>query len=225
MGEHDDLLARFQPALRYDSNEPFFCDSAAQFTDAPGITLRRAGVGRAPGAVIATADGAAGKPKLALAFLGPTVYANGDEVAKADTISVRAKDYRTQYAKLRIARPDLNNRIYARAVEVNGRLWLQYWLWYFYNDYQLALGFGTHEGDWECVQFRMSPDGDVPDVAVYAQHRHGEKRAWKDVEKLAGRPDTPDVNVCRGSHASYIEKGYHQSEAFYDLADGKRPAP
>jgi hypothetical protein len=225
MGDHDDLLTRFAPSLRYDSNEQFFADSAAQFTDAPGITLRRAAVGRAPGAVIATADGAAGKPKLSLAFLGAKVYGNGEAVEKTDAISVRGQDYRKQYAKLRIARPDLNNRIYARAAAVNGRVWLQYWLWYFYNDYQLALGFGTHEGDWECVQFRMSPDGDAPDVAVYAQHRHGEKRAWKDVEKLAGSADTPVVYVGRGSHASYFEKGYHETEAFYDLADGKRPAP
>jgi hypothetical protein len=29
MGEHDDLLERFQPALRYDSNEQFFADDAA----------------------------------------------------------------------------------------------------------------------------------------------------------------------------------------------------
>ena len=42
MGEHDDLLKRFQPVLRYDSNEQFFADSAEQYTDAPGITLRRA---------------------------------------------------------------------------------------------------------------------------------------------------------------------------------------
>ena len=225
MGQHDHLLKRFTPALRYDSNEQFFADDAAQFTDAPGIALRRAGVGQAPGAVIATAGGAAGKPKLALDFLGPTVYANGAAVEKTDTIGVRGKDYRAQYVKLRVARPDLNNRVYGRAVDANGRLWLQYWFWYFYNDYQLALGFGTHEGDWECVQLRMAPDGDAPDVAVYAQHRHGEKRAWQDVEKVAGNPDAPVVYVGRGSHAGYFEKGYHQTEAFYDLADGKRPAP
>ena len=28
MGEHDDLLRRFQPVLRYDSNEQFFADNA-----------------------------------------------------------------------------------------------------------------------------------------------------------------------------------------------------
>ena len=226
MGEHDDLLKRFQPVLRYDSNEQFFADSAEQYTEAPGITLRRAPVSRKQsGTVLASADGAGGVPKLTLDFLGPKVYGNGAPVEKTDVIGVRGKDYRKQYVRLRIARPDLNNRIYGRAVTVNGRLWLQYWLWYFYNDYQLALRFGTHEGDWECVQFRMAPDGDAPDVAVYAQHRHGEKRAWPNVEKLEGSPDTPIVYVARGSHAGYFEAGYHQTEAFYDLADGERPAP
>jgi hypothetical protein len=220
MGKHDDLLARFQPALRYDSNEQFFADDAAQFTDAPGIELRRGAT------VLASSQPAAGQePRLTLAFLGPATYGSGQAVEKADLISVRGQDYRGQYVKLRQARPDLNNRLYGRAVEVNGRLWLQYWAWYFYNDYQLALGFGTHEGDWESVQFRIAPDGDLPDVAVYAQHRNGERRDWEDVEKLTDDPDTPVVYVARGSHAAYFEAGYHETEAFYDLADGKRPAP
>ena len=225
MGEHDDLLRRFQPALRYDSNEPFFADSAAQYTDAPGLTLRRAPRGDKPDALIASAAPAAAEPKLSLAFLGPQTYGNGAKVDKTDRLCVRGRDYRAQYVKLRTSRPDLNNRMYARAVDANGRLWLQYWLWYFYNDYQLALGFGTHEGDWECLQLRMGVDGDVPDVAVFAQHRHGEKRAWEDVEKLPATPDAPVAYVARGSHASYFEAGYHETEAWYDIADGKRPAP
>ncbi|MBW3653376.1 MAG: hypothetical protein KY433_07245 [Actinobacteria bacterium] len=225
MGEHDELLRRFQPALRYDSNEQFFADSAAQYTDAPGIELRRGPVHGKPGALIASAVPAGREPKLSLAFLGPKIYRNGERVEKTDVIGVRGKNYRAQYVRLRTSRPDLKNRMYGRAVEVNGRLWLQYWLWYFYNDYQLALGFGTHEGDWECIQLRICIDGDVPDVAVYAQHRHGEKRDWQDVEKLPDSPDAPIAYVARGSHAAYFEAGYHQTEAWYDIADGKRPAP
>jgi hypothetical protein len=33
------------------------------------------------------------------------------------------------------------------------------------------------------------------------------------------------VYVARGSHASYFEPGFHQTEAWYDLADGKRNSP
>ena len=36
MAEHDDLLERFQPVLRYDSNEQFFADSAVGFMVNPG---------------------------------------------------------------------------------------------------------------------------------------------------------------------------------------------
>jgi hypothetical protein len=224
MGEHDDLLERFQPALRYDSNEQFFADSAAQYTEAPGIELRRgpAAMGKG-GAVIARALPVDGEPKLTLKFLGPQAYANGAKVEKTDVIGVRGKDYRSQYVRLRTSRPDLNNRMYGRAVEVNGRLWLQYWLWYFYNDYQLALGFGTHEGDWEIVQMRIHEG--QPDVVVCGQHRHGEKRAWANVEKLESDPDRPVIYVARGSHASYFEAGFHQTDAWYDVADGKRAAP
>jgi len=224
MGTHDDLLKRFAPALRYDSNEQFFADDAAQFTDAPGIELRRVPQAGKPGALIASAVPAGKEAGLSLAFLGPQTYGSGAKVEKTDIIGVRGNDYRAQYVRLRTSRPDLNNRIYGRAAEVNGRVWLQYWVWYFYNDYQLALGFGTHEGDWECVQLRVGIDGDVPDVAVYAQHRQGEKRNWDAVEKLPGT-DTPVVYVGRGSHAAYFEAGYHQTEAWYDIADGKRPAP
>ena len=199
-------------------------DSAAQYTDAPGIELRRGppAAGGA-GAVIARAQPTGDEPRLTLDFLGPQTYGNGAKVEKTDVLSVRGRDYREQYVRLRTSRPDLRNRMYGRAVEAGGRLWLQYWLWYFYNDYQLALGYGTHEGDWELVQLRMHEG--VPDVAVYAQHRHGEKRAWADVEKLDDEPDRPVVYVARGSHASYFEPGFHQTEAWYDISDGKRKAP
>jgi hypothetical protein len=224
VGEHDDLLQRFQPALRYDSNEQFFADHAAQYTDTPGVELRRSTGPGQPPTILARAVPRGNEAKLTLGYLGRETYADGTAVDKIDVISVAGRDYREQYVRLRQSRPDLSNRIYGRAAEVNGRLWLQYWAWYFYNDYQLALGFGTHEGDWESVQFRMGIDGDVPDVAVYAQHRNGEKRDWEDVEKT-GDGDTPVVYVARGSHAAYFEAGFHQTEAFYDVADGKRPAP
>ena len=41
VSEHDELLRRFLPRLRYDSNEQYFADSPAQWTDNPGNELRR----------------------------------------------------------------------------------------------------------------------------------------------------------------------------------------
>jgi hypothetical protein len=222
--KHDELLKRFQPVLRYDSNEQYFVDSAAQWTGCPGHELRRKDTAKGmKGKVIASAAAAAGKPQLTLEFLGrPKAYDNGEPWDDGDVISDPSKNYRAEYVRLRTEHPELNNVMYARSVEDNGRLWLQYWFWYFYNNYQLAFGAGLHEGDWEMVQLRMHPTEDRPDVAVYAQHRYGEKRSWGAVKKVGERPI---VYVGRGSHASYFEKGFHQTEAWYDLADGKRKAP
>ncbi len=219
MPEHDDLLKRFQPVLRYDSNEQFFADSAAQFMLNPGNQLRRKRTDAGNGAVLAAAQPKAGQAQLALDFLGQKTYADGTPVKEGDILSVSGSNYREQYRALRIAHPELTNVVYAHAVEANGRIWLQYWLWYFYNDYQLSFALGTHEGDWEMVQLRMDDAAGHPDIAIYAQHRYGEERAWDAIEKLAGRPV---VYVARGSHASYFEPGFHQTEAWYDLADGKR---
>jgi hypothetical protein len=222
MAEHDDLLKRFQPVLRYDSNEQFFADSAAQFMINPGNQLRRKRTEKGNGAVLAGALPTGDEPQLALDFLGPKAYGDGSPVQEGDLIGVDGKNYREQYRRLRVAHPELNNITYGHAIEVNGRVWVQYWLWYFYNDYQLSFALGTHEGDWEMVQYRMDAAAGQPDIAVYAQHRYAEVRSWDKVETLAGRPV---VYVARGSHASYFESGFHQTEAWYDLADGKRRMP
>jgi hypothetical protein len=218
MGEHDDLLRRHQPGVKYDSMEQYFADSAEQWTANPGNELRRADTAQAQGEVLASGA------KLTLAFLAADRYADGTtEVRDTDLIGNPRRNYREQYVALRQARPDLKNRMYGHAVEAGGRLWLQYWLYYFYNDYNLALGIGLHEGDWEMVQLRMH--NDEPDVAVYAQHRRAEQRPWSQVERVPGDPRRPLVYVARGSHASYFQAGFHQTEAWYDLADGKRNAP
>ncbi len=223
MAEHEDLLRRFQPRLRYDSNEQYFADDAAQWTDNPRNELRRVDTDASRGALIAAAEPPDGVPQLTLDFLARANYGDGTAFARGDAIGCRGSNYREQYVALRIARPDLKNRMYGRAVESDGRVWLQYWFWFFYNDYSLALGAGRHEGDWEMIQLRMHDD--EPDVAVYAQHTFAAKRPWSEVERLEGSPDTPIVYVARGSHASYFEAGFHQTEAWYDLADGKRKSP
>ena len=217
VGQHDDLLLRHQPGLKYDSMEQYFCDSAAEWTDNPGNELRRADGAHGLGELLA------GGSKLTLGYLAGTTYPDGQQVLDTDRIGDPKKNYREQYVALRAAHPELRNRMYGHAVEQDGTLWLQYWFFYFYNDYNLALGIGLHEGDWEMVQLRMH-DG-APDLAVYAQHRQAEKRAWSHVTKVPGDPNRPMVYVARGSHASYFEPGFHQTEAWYDLADGKRNSP
>ena len=109
----------------------------------PGNELRRKRAEAGSGAVLASATPSGDAARLESAFLGPETYANGSPVQEGDVIGLSGKNYREQYRKLREARPELANVVYGHAIEANGRLWLQYWLWYFYNDYQLSFGAGN----------------------------------------------------------------------------------
>ena len=201
------------PKVCYDSLEAFFADHPLQMLVNPGNTLRRGPTGGRDGELLAKApDIELGWPK----------YSGGKDGVETDRLGIQGRDYRTQYVALRKARPDLKNKLVARAVRDpdSKQLWLQYWLWYFYNDYQLVFNAGLHEGDWEMVQLGM--DGEQPDVAVYAQHDQAERRDWSDVRKTDdGRPI---VFSARGSHASYFEPGLFETEAWYDVCDGARSA-
>jgi hypothetical protein len=216
---HDDLLGRFQPQLRYDTNETFFADSAAQLTDDPGDQLRRApAAGGTPGEVLAS--GGAG---LSLDLLSVGGYGDGKPFMGGDRLGYAGRDYRDRGRILHM-HDEYKNVCYGRAKQGgDGRLWLQYWFFYFYNDYNLAGGIGLHEGDWEMVQLRMG-EGGAPDLAIYAQHRYAEARAWHDVEKVDGT-ERPVVYPGRGSHASYFEPGVHKTEVWIDIADGERESP
>jgi hypothetical protein len=209
------LLRRHAPKIVYDSQEAYFADSAAEWTDNPGNVL----VGP-KGEVIAAATPASGQSRLSLGFLGPRAYEN---VSADDAIGDPGHDYRRQYAKLHPEKR-YRNRIYGRAAtDRKGALWLQYWFWYFYNDASF-LGFGLHEGDWEMIQLRIGDDG-RPDTAVYAQHRHAGSRQWSEVEKAPGSDDVPVVYSARGSHASYFETGSPWTGVWFDHADGKGASP
>jgi hypothetical protein len=176
---------------------------------------------------------ARGGNELSLDFLRADKYPNGQVVARDDAIESERDDYSDQYAKLRNERPELRNVIYGRAVHSHDRLWLQYWFFYFLNDYQLAWGIDVHEGDWEMVQLRLDERQSEPEIAVYAQHTFCEVRTWDKVRRLAeekegdgieaeaGDRDRPLVYAGRGSHASFFEPGYHPTD-FYDVTDGKR---
>jgi hypothetical protein len=178
--------------------------------------------------VVATAG-----EQLTLRFLDEGRYTSGDEVQPGDLIEAASDDYSRQYAALRGARPELRNVIYGRSVASHTGLWLQYWFFYFLNDYQLAWGIDVHEGDWEMIQLRLPPGASEPDAAVYAQHTFCEVRPWTDVKRLAeerqgagtavepGDGDRPLVYAGRGSHASFFEPGYHPTD-FYDVTDGRR---
>src|SRR3954452_186496 len=204
------LLERHKPRLVYDSHEAYFADSAAIWTDAPSNALKRAN-----GTTLAK------PPKLSLAYLGPHNYSDGTPVLAGDTIGDSTRDYAKQAAALH-KNAAYRDRVYGHArQDAQGRTWLQYWFFYFYNDFQLLgpLSGGNHEGDWEMIQIRLNAS-EQPEQAVYSQHKTAESHAWADTPKQG---NTPLVYVARGSHANYFGAGSHWTGTWFDQADGKGP--
>ena len=96
--------------------------------------------------------------------------------------------------------------VYAHVVadEAGGRLAVQYWFYWYYNDWN-----NKHESDWEGIHvlFDVGTVGEAlntdPVAVGYAQHEGGERAAW-DSGRLERRGDHPVVYSSVGSHASYF---------------------
>lgn len=100
--------------------------------------------------------------------------------------------------------------VYARiALErgYEGRLALQYWTFWPYNDWN-----GKHEGDWELVQLTFdasNPDEaleQMPETVTFAQHSGFETRDWGDGIDVTGERHVV-VHSAIGSHAAYFGPG------------------
>jgi hypothetical protein len=86
-----------------------------------------------------------------------------------------------------------------------GKLALQYWLFYVFNDWN-----NLHEGDWEMIQLVF--DASTPAEALqkqpvetgYSQHEGAERAAWTDdkLERVDGTH--PVVHPAAGSHANFF---------------------
>ncbi len=87
-----------------------------------------------------------------------------------------------------------------------GRLALQYWFYYPYNDFN-----NKHEGDWEMIQVEFdAPDakaalGADPVTVVYSQHEGAERAAWDGEVLERADGSHPVVYVSAGSHASHFD--------------------
>jgi hypothetical protein len=93
--------------------------------------------------------------------------------------------------------------VYAHAATESGRLALQYWFFYVYNDFN-----NLHEGDWELIQLNF--DASTPEAALrthptlvgYSQHNGAERAEW-GAGKLELVGTHPVVYPAEGSHANY----------------------
>lgn len=214
------LLERWRPWVRYDSLESYRADSVAMVAElAAGgrcNTLHRAG-----GELLAAVAPEEEEAHLTLDFLGAPTYANGHLARRGDYLDECGGSHAADARALR--RGDGNSDVvYGRAKHEGGRLWLQYWFFYYYNDKGL-LNVGQHEGDWEMIQLRMGA-GEEPDAVTYGQHGGGERAAWEEVETHpAGGVAAPLVYPARGSHASRLRRGSHAAPMVPDHNDGLGP--
>jgi hypothetical protein len=205
-----DLLRSYSPELRYETQETYFADSAAEMTDNFVAGSRQNYLVDGNGTRLATANPADPLADLSLGFLGDPAYSDGRAAASSHFLDAANSFYQQDAQRMRAA--GYADRAYGRAVTAGGKTWLQYWLFSYYNP-QNVLGFGVHEGDWEFIQVGLDADGE-PDVATYAQHGGGERCAWSQVQRTPG--GAPVVYVALASHASYAASGVNPRGLYPD---------
>ncbi|HCM36512.1 MAG: hypothetical protein A3J30_03640 [Candidatus Wildermuthbacteria bacterium RIFCSPLOWO2_02_FULL_47_9c] len=110
-----------------------------------------------------------------------------------------------------------NNTAYIHITQDEGRVVLQYWFFYYYNDWEGSVTHPIedfqHEGDWEFIQLIFPGNKAIKEIveenippaqAVYSAHAGGYKQNWDVVDKDGTRPE---VYVAKGSHANYFRQG------------------
>ena len=90
----------------------------------------------------------------------------------------------------------------------DGRIALQYWLFYAYNLWSPTVPqtpdfWQAHEGDWEAVTVLLDAKGRPKSLGL-SRHCGGATRAWTKAERRGSRPV---VYVALGSHANYFQPG------------------
>lgn len=231
--DYDGLLASRAPIVAYNTNELFrainpsaatdFYDSSDDPDDPDDANRLVDGDGAFASANPAIA-GSQGIDVLDIDYLDDLYVAGvgrraGTGAQSSDYLSERgssAVGYE-QDASAMESLPGYGNRVYGRVVHDSaGKIWLQYWLYYYYDPQENFLGSGEHEGDWESVQVRLDASNN-PDTAAYAQHGGGEACAWSAITKTDGHPV---VYVALDSHASYFRAGDYEDPDPDDSADG-----
>ena len=115
---------------------------------------------------------------------------------------------------------------YAHIVEEEGKLALQYWFYYPFNDWN-----NKHESDWEMIQLVFDAPtaeealGQTPELVGYSQHEGAESATWDD-EKLEKRGGHPVVYPGAGSHANqFVQSLYlgHSAQTGFGCDDTRGP--
>jgi hypothetical protein len=219
--DYGELLERHAPVLAFDWDENFYPQDPgafAEFAEIPPTGYEASnewvnGLYDAGGQMLAAA-GSSGSPPfpspLTLGALGSTYTFGGGSVNAnvGDYLDARGSSEPEYVADALSQRGQgYEDVVYGRIVHdpVDGRLWLQYWVFYYFNSFGF-LGVGVHEGDWEMVQVALSPAG-VPQEMTFGAHNHGFKVGWSGALKGGLDGQQPIVHVAARSHASYPYSG------------------
>ena len=167
--EEMELLERWCPRLRYDSQAVFCAVSAAAMTDAQGNRVTRGK--RIPAS-------ASGVPLLSLDWLRDYEH-RGSTKRRSRTESIRQGADRLGDAQQFQSHPHYADRVHGRVVEDGGaHAYLQYWL-YFYSAPPAVSG-GWDQPGWRLVQIQLA-DGRPVRVAV----RNAAGRARQELNRAA----------------------------------------
>jgi patatin-like phospholipase/VPS62-like protein len=210
------LLRRHRPVLQHDSLESYRPEPVATIAEL-AVGSRCNTLHRGNGELLASVLPLEGAARLGLDYLDGPSYADGRPAREDDYLDEAGGSHAGD--ALAAGHEEV---VYGRAALSGGRLWLQYWFFYYYND-KGFLKAGRHEGDWETVQLRIGPDG-VPDAVTYGRHAGGERADWEEVERVAaGEGEAPVVYCARGSHAALLRAGTHPAPVVPDHNDGLGP--
>ncbi len=139
------------------------------------------------------------------------------DVADLDPEEDSIDAYKTAYDAIK---ENHKPTVYARVTEGRDYTIVQYWLFYYFNDWR-----NVHEGDWELVQlhFPRQPaeellaNDELPVFTAYSQHQAGQRMSWSAMEEMGLISGThPAVYVAQGSHANYFTPGQFWSGLDFD---------
>ena len=213
------LLSRYRPFVQHDSLESYRPESVATIAEL-AVGSRCNTLHRGNGELLASVLPLEGAAALDLGYLGGPNYSDGRPARVDDYLDAAGGSHAGDAVAARgKGREEI---VYGHAAWSGGRLWLQYWLFYYYND-KGFLEAGRHEGDWEAVQLCLGEDG-APDAVTYGRHAGGERASWAEVERqpTAGG-EAPVVYCARGSHAALLGPGTHPAPVVPDHNDGLGP--
>jgi len=196
------LAAKYAPVLRLASGERY---QPLRLEDYLTRTVLRSG---------SPPHGTIAQPQPTLFSLPVTSSATYLDIRGAEP-NAQASKYPVIEQQLRVARPRPTVYFHLAYEPGRGRVAIEYWLLYLYNDF-----YDQHEADWEGVTVVL--ENGTPLGAAYSQHQGRKWTAWSSLQRSATHPV---VYVARGSHAQYPKAGRYSIRVCWTSRYGRQCAP